>query len=405
MLKPELVLPAGNLEKLIVAYSYGADAVYVGGKKFSLRAFADNFEIEDLVEGVKIAKSLDKKVYLTLNIFAHNQDIKELPQYMEDLAEIGIDGIIISDPGVLRLAKRYIPHIPITISTQANVSNYEAAAFYYEQGARRVVLARELDLKEIEDMSKNLDMELEIFVHGAMCVSYSGRCLLSHFMTGRSANQGACAHPCRYMYNLVEEKRPGEYFPIEEDERGSYIMNSNDLCLIEYLPQLIDLGINAFKVEGRMKSPLYLATVASVYKNAIESYLKDKRDFTIDEKSRWIQSLAEVTTRPLTDGFLSSDSSNLQDINRTYDPPKAPFLGLVKSYDENEQMMIIEQRNNFGSGDVIKVMTPQGEEIELTIDVLYDGKGELIDRARHPQQLVKIPMAKKVSKYSILKGV
>lgn len=271
MNKPELVMPAGDLEKLHTALLFGADAVYAGGKEFSLRAHAGNLTLQEINEGLIFAHALGKKIYVTVNILAHNRDLKGLPPYLESLQELGVDGLIISDPGVLGMARRYAPQIPITISTQANVSNYESASFYKDLGAKRIVLARELTLEEIIEIKKRTGIEVEMFVHGAMCVSYSGRCLLSYYMTGRNANEGACAHPCRYRYQLQEEKRPGEYFPIEEDERGSYILNSRDLCLLQHLPRLIEAGIDAFKLEGRMKSPLYVAVVGQVYRQAIDT--------------------------------------------------------------------------------------------------------------------------------------
>ena len=254
--QPELLLPAGDLEKLYTAFLFGADAVYVGGQEFSLRAHAGNFDLAQLKEGLEFAHSLGKKVYVAVIIIAHNQHLKGLAAYLEKLAELAVDGLIISDPGVMKLAQFYAPLLPLTVSTQANVSNYESAAVFKDLGAERIVLARELSLEEIAAIKNRAGVEIEVFIHGAMCVSYSGRCLLSSYMTGRSANQGSCAHPCRYRYFLQEEKRPGQFFPIEEDEKGTYILNSRDLCLLEYIPRLIEAGVDAFKVEGRMKSPL-----------------------------------------------------------------------------------------------------------------------------------------------------
>jgi putative protease len=300
---PELVLPAGDLEKLHTAINFGADAVYAGGRNYSLRAYAGNLGRDDLQAGVNWAHQKGKRVYITVNIFAHNQDLRDMPSYLEELEQIGVDGLIISDPGVIRMAHRYAPDIPITISTQANVTNYESAAFYHELGAKRIVAARELSLEEIRAIKERVGIEIEVFVHGAMCMSYSGRCLLSSFMTGRSANQGACAHPCRYQYALVEEKRPGEYFPFHEDERGSYILNSRDLCLLEQIPRLAEAGVDAFKIEGRMKSPLYLATVARVYREALDAY--GEGTFADTRKiDKWLSQLTAVATRPFTTGFL-----------------------------------------------------------------------------------------------------
>ncbi|MDD2620122.1 MAG: U32 family peptidase, partial [Syntrophomonadaceae bacterium] len=288
---PELVLPAGNLEKLKTAILYGADAVYMGGKEFSLRAYAGNFNEADMAAGVEFAHQFNRKAYITVNTLARSEDIAKLPPYLEKIAGIHVDGLIISDFGVLRTAQKYAPSLPVTISTQANISNYEAAAFCRDLGARRVVLARELSLEEIAEIKARVDIEVEVFVHGAMCVSYSGRCLLSHYMTGRSGNRGACAHPCRYRYALVEERRPGQFYSIEEDERGSYILNSRDLCLLEYIPDLISIGIDACKVEGRMKSPLYVGSAASVYRQAIDTYMKKQSPYNSQQIQTWMAEL------------------------------------------------------------------------------------------------------------------
>jgi putative protease len=261
----------------------------VGGKDFSLRAFAGNLDLTEIKDGLDFARQLGKKVYVTVNVIAHNRDVAQIPSYLEELARIDIDGLIIADPGVMRLAQKYAPRIPITVSTQANICNYETAAFYRDLGASRIVLARELTHDEIASVKDKVNIELEIFIHGAMCVSYSGRCLLSHFMTGRSANKGACAHPCRYRYAVMEEKRPGQFFPVEEDERGSYIFNSRDLCLLGSVPQLIELGIDAFKVEGRMKSPLYTATVGKVYRQAIDIYYDCRQPYGLPDIERWMK--------------------------------------------------------------------------------------------------------------------
>ncbi len=403
MVLPELVLPAGNMEKLKTAFLFGADAVYLGGKEFSLRAFADNFNLEEIAEGVKVACERQKKIYVGVNILAHNRDIKRLPEYLEELKRIKVDGLIISDPGILRLAQKHAPGIPITISTQANVSNYESAAFFQDLGAGRIVLARELDLNEIEEIKKRLEIEIEVFIHGAMCVSYSGRCLLSHYMTGRSANQGACAHPCRYRYNLVEEKRPGEYYPLEEDERGSYILNSRDLCLLEYLPRLMEMDINAFKVEGRMKSPLYAASVAAIYRQAMDIYYNQRTEFSTKDLQRWIKELRSTATRPFTNGFIEGESSQIQDINKEKMSIRADFCGVVKGYDEKLKMLQVEQRSNFGPGEDLEFLLPGGEIIRFNPDRLYDEAFNPIDRARHPQQKVLLPFNQPIPGYSILR--
>ncbi len=405
MHRPELVLPAGDLEKLKTALLFGADAVYLGGKDFSLRAFAGNLTLPEMATGLEYAHALGKKVYITVNILAHNRDIKSLPPYLEELQQLGVDGLIISDPGVMRLAKKYASSIPVTISTQANVSNYESVAFYQDLGAVRVVLARELTLDEIADIKRQVEIELEIFVHGAMCVSYSGRCLLSHYMAGRSANQGACAHPCRYKYSVVEEKRPGQYYAIEEDDRGSYIFNSRDLCLLEYLPQLIDVGVNAFKVEGRMKSPLYVASVARIYRQAIEVYVNQGYSSAAQESQAGMEELWAVATRPFTNGFIEGESPLIQDINRQEMPRRADFCGMVKGYHLDRGMVEIEQRNNFGPGDLLQFMIPDGRIIDLQLRQLFDIEGNSLDRARHPRQKVFIPFNQPVPENSILRRV
>ncbi len=405
MTRSELVLPAGDLEKLKTALLFGADAVYLGGKEFNLRAFAGNLSIPEMRIGLEYAHAQSKKVYITVNILAHNRDIKGLPPYLEELQQLGADGLIISDPGVMRLAQKYAPGLPITVSTQANVSNYESAAFYRDLGAVRVVLARELTLDEIADIKRRVDIELEVFVHGAMCVSYSGRCLLSHYMAGRSANQGACAHPCRYKYAVVEEKRPGQYYPIEEDEQGSYIFNSRDLCLVEYLPKLIEVGVNAFKVEGRMKSPLYVASVARVYRQVIDLYQNQGRVGTEAEINRWMEELWAVATRPFTNGFVEGQAATIQDIKKQEVSGRDAFCGMVKAYHPDTGMVEVEQRNNFGPGDQLQFMLAGGPNLDLQLWELFDAEGNGLDRARHPLQKVFIPFAQPIPENSILRRV
>ena len=450
---PELVLPAGNLEKLKTAILFGADAVYLGGKEFSLRAYADNFSLEEMAVGQAFARQHNKKVYVTVNILAHNRDLQQIPPYLEKLEEMQVDGLIISDPGIIKLAQRYAPSLPLTLSTQASVTNYEAVAFYRDLGVKRIVLARELSLEEIQEIKQKVDIEIEMFIHGAMCVSYSGRCLLSHFMTGRSANYGACAHPCRYRYVLLEEKRPGQYYPIEEDQRGSYILNSRDLCLLEYIPRLIDIGIDAFKVEGRMKGPLYVASVASVYRQAIDRYVGRRKelspgerevthtslpdaprreelspekgetthtsftdaprreDFPPDQLNRWMEELTKTATRPFTNGFIEGESPLLQDINKEICPVPVPghiqnradFCGIVRDYNSAKKMLQVEQRANFGPGDPLQLMAPGGTILPLDLQELYDEEFNPIDRARHARQIVYIPYPRHLSEYTILR--
>jgi U32 family peptidase len=403
MVKPELVLPAGDLEKLKTALLFGGDAVYLGGRDFSLRAFAGNFDREDLIAGLKLARTMDKKVYVTVNVIAHNRDINNLPPYLEELAQLGVDGLIIADLGVMRLAQAYAPSIPVTISTQANICNYETAACYRDLGAARAVLARELTLDEIAFIKDRVNIELEIFIQGAMCVSYSGRCLLSHFMTGRSANQGACAHPCRYRYTVMEEKRPGQFFPIEEDERGSYIFNSRDLCLLAYVPELIEIGIDAFKVEGRMKSPLYVATTGKVYRQAIDSYALNREAFDQRDVDRWMAELQGIATRPFTNGFIKGEAANIQDIDKTTAVGRTEFCGIVTAYHLQTELLEIEQRANFGPGENLELLCPGGSILELHCEEMLDADGNKVDRARHPRQHIFIPWSIPIPEQSILR--
>lgn len=403
MKSPELVMPGGDLEKVKVAALFGADAVYMGGPRFSLRAYAGNLVSESMSEAVAFLHRKGKKAYITVNVIALNRDIADLPAYLEELAALQPDALIVSDLGVMRLARRYAPGLPLTISTQANVCNYETAAAFAELGANRLVLARELSLGEIEEIRRKTSMELELFVHGAMCVAFSGRCLLSHYMTGRSANQGACAHPCRYKYALQEEKRPGQYFPIHEDERGTYLLNSRDLCLLRYIPQLIDMGIDAFKVEGRMKSPLYLASTASMYKKAINHYILKGSAFDPNQLDSWLKELERTATRPFTSGFIEGDGE-MQDIDKNSTGERAEFCGMVKDY-HSPGLLEVEQRANFGPGDPLEFLLPGGEVRPFTLSILYNQDMEHIDRARHARQRVFIPGSEPVPEYSILRRV
>lgn len=400
---PELVLPAGDLEKLKVAFLFGADAVYLGGKDFSLRAYAGNFTSKEMQEGLTFARTHCGKVYVTVNILARNHDFKILPGYLEELAELGIDGMIVSDPGIMQLAQKYAPKIPLTVSTQASVTNYATAAIFRDLGAARIVMARELSLDEIEEIKNRVDIELEVFIHGAMCVSYSGRCLLSHYMTGRNANRGACAQPCRYHYALMEEKRPGQYYPVLEDEQGTYILNSRDLCLIEYLPQLISAGVDAFKIEGRMKSPLYVASAASSYRAAIDTYLTQPELY----KSKildWETELQNTATRPYTSGFIAGEDECIQDISKE-EIKHADFVAVVHSYNSNYQALVVEQRANFGLGDNLELLMPGGVTEKMELAELYDEAGDSIDRARHPLQTVLVPFPRPVPEYTILRRI
>lgn len=397
-------MPAGDLEKLHTALLFGGDAVYVGGREFSLRAYAGNFDFPALSQGLQFAHGLGKKVYVAVNILAHNHHLHNMPAYLEKLAELDVDGLIVSDPGVMRMARRYAPHAALTVSTQANVSNYESAAVFGDLGAKRIVLARELSLDEIAAIKNRSGLEIEVFIHGAMCVSYSGRCLLSYYMTGRSANQGACAHPCRYRYALQEEKRPGQYYPIEEDRQGTYILNSRDLCLLDYIPQLIESGVDAFKVEGRMKSPLYTGTTARVYRQAIDIWMEQGQPYAAPDMQNWRQELNGIANRPYTTGFIAGPETGLQDTEKSIPGGiHFEFCGIIKGYDEEKGWLEIEQRANFGPGDNLQLMMPQQACRPLPIEVLYDQDGIPLDRARHARQRVWVPYPEQIPPYSILR--
>lgn len=400
----ELLAPAGDLEKLKYALIYGADAVYVGGQIFGLRASAKNFSFEDMKKGVEFAHKRGKKIYVTLNIIPHNEDLKELPAYLKKLSEINVDAVILSDPGTLMYVKEYAPNLEIHLSTQANNTNYMSANFWYKQGVKRVVVARELSFEEIKEIKENIpkDMELEGFIHGAMCISYSGRCLLSNYMSSRDANRGQCAHPCRWNYYLVEEKRPGELIPVTEDEKGTYFFNSKDLCMIKYIPELVNSGLSSLKIEGRMKSIYYVANTVRVYRRAIDDYNRSPEDFAFNPE--WIKELSKASHREFTTGFylnkpteddqLYSSSSYI----REYD-----FIGVVLDYDKERGMALVEQRNRIFKGDYIEVIGPDYKGFEFQIERMLNDKDEHIDVAPHPQQKVKIYMDRPVEKYYILR--
>lgn len=399
MIRPELVAPAGTLEKAEAAFIYGADAVYLGGTEFSLRAYAGNFTSQQLAEVLLMARARGKKVYVAVNFLAHNEDIGRLAAYLEYLDTLGVDGIIVSDLGVMELASRYAPGIPVTISTQASVANYVTARVYQDMGAKRIVLARELTLQEIAEIRDRVTVELEVFVHGAMCVAYSGRCLLSSFMTGRSGNRGECAHPCRYQYRLVEEKRPGEYFPIEEDDRGTYILNSRDLCLVEHIPELVKAGVNAFKIEGRMKSAHYVATTSRVYREAIQAAVEGRSG----DLAAWRAELGKVGTRPYTTGFLLGPPQEGQDVYKDFKPSREAFCGIVRKYDPERRMALVEQRAPFGREDVVEFLRPEKPGFSMKVEILYDLELEPVERARHAQQLVWLPVPEPLDYFTILR--
>lgn len=402
MRKPELLAPAGNLEKLQMAVRYGADAVYLGGKSFGLRAFADNFEIAEMQEGIQFAHERGVRVYVTVNIFPHNADLNALPSYLETLRKIGADALLVSDPGVIKIAQETVPNLPLHLSTQANNVNWASAQFWAEHGVKRIVLARELSLPEIKEIRVHTTVELEVFVHGAMCISYSGRCLLSNYLAGRDANRGECAHPCRWRYALVEEKRPGQFYPVIEDERGTYIFNSRDLCLLPYLPELIKAGVDSFKIEGRMKSVHYVATVVRAYRQAIDACWPDPDQFQLNPA--WMAELDKVSHRDYTTGFLFGKPTAQDQIygnssyRRTYD-----FIGLVREYNPVTRLAVVEQRGHFARGEEIEVVGPRTALFTQLLTELYDLDGQAIEAAPHPQQLVQIRVDQPVEAFDLLR--
>ncbi|MBQ7076958.1 MAG: U32 family peptidase [Lachnospiraceae bacterium] len=404
MRKVELLVPAGSLEVLKVAVTFGADAVYIGGEVFGLRAKAHNFSLEEMKEGIDFAHASGVKVYVTANILAHNDDLEEVRKYLKELGEIKPDALIISDPGIFTIAKEVLPDMEIHISTQANNTNYGTYNFWHRLGAKRVVSARELSLKEIADIRKNIpeDMEIETFVHGAMCISYSGRCLLSNFMVGRDANRGECTHPCRWKYSVMEEKRPGEYFPVYENERGTFIFNSKDLCMIEHIPELIEAGIDSFKIEGRMKTALYVATVARTYRKAIDDYMESPEKYK--ENMHWyLDQISDCTYRQFTTGFFfgkPSEESQIYDSN-TY-LKDYTFLGIIGDTD-SEGRYIIEQKNKFCVGETIEVMKPDGENIEVVVKRIVNDDGEDMESCPHPLQRLHIDLGIKMDRFDILR--
>ena len=405
MRKPELLIPASSLEVLKTAVIFGADAVYIGGEAFGLRAKAKNFTKKEMEEGIAFAHAHGVRVHVTANILAHNDDIEGAAAYFRELKEMKPDALIIADPGMFMLAKEICPEIDIHISTQANNTNYLTYRFWYEQGAKRVVSARELSLREIKEIRERIPEELEIesFIHGAMCISYSGRCLLSSYFTGRDANQGACTHPCRWKYAVVEEKRPGEYLPVYENERGTYIFNSKDLCMIEHIPEMIDAGIDSFKIEGRMKTALYVATVARTYRKAIDDYLESAEKYR--RNMDWYRAeIAKCTYRQFTTGFYfgrqGTETAQIYD-NNTY-VNEYVYLGIVGSIDERGCARI-EQRNKFCAGDEIEIMKPSGINVSVKVLHMYNEEGEEVESCPHSKQMIDVELSQVPEQYDILR--
>ena len=404
MRKPELLVPASSLEVLKIAVIFGADAVYIGGEAFGLRAKAKNFSHDDMKAGIAFAHEHGVKVYVTVNILAHNYDLEGVREYLQELKELKPDALIIADPGIYMYAKEICPEIERHISTQANNTNYETYRFWYELGAKRVVTARELSLKEIREIRAHIpeDMEIETFIHGAMCISYSGRCLLSNYLVGRDANQGACTHPCRWKYSIVEEKRPGEYMPVFENERGTYIFNSKDLCMIEHMDDIMASGIDSLKIEGRMKTALYVATVARTYRKAIDDYLESPKKY--EENMSWYQDqISNCTYRQFTTGFFYGKPDETTQIydNNTYEK-EYTYLGFVEGVNENG-LVQITQRNKFSVGETIEIMKPDGRDISVEVKAIYDEEGNSMESAPHAQQKLLVDLDIDMEVYDLLR--
>ena len=404
MKKPELLIPASSLEVLKTAVIFGADAVYIGGEVFSLRAKSKNFSMDDMREGIAFAHAHGTKVYVTANILAHNGDLEGVEAYFHELKEIGPDALIISDPGVFQIAKEICPEIDVHISTQANNTNYRTYRFWHNLGATRVVSARELSIDELRELRANIPEELEIetFIHGAMCISYSGRCLLSSYFTGRDANQGACTHPCRWKYAIMEETRPGEYLPVYENERGTYIFNSKDLCMIDHIPELVEAGIDSFKIEGRMKTALYVAVVTRTYRQAIDDYMRDTKLYE-SRMDYYKEEIAKCTYRQFTTGFFFGKPDHDTQIYDSNTYVKAyTYLGLIGE-SRGDGYYSLEQRNKFSVGDIIEVMKPDGRDMEVRVKGMTDEDGQPMESCPHPKQKIFVDLGVELSSFDLLR--
>ena len=398
----EVLSPAGNMDKLKMAIRYGADAVYCAGQSFGLRASSSNFSNEELKEAVEFAHSHGKKIYVTCNIIPHNEDLVGLEDYLKFLESIHVDAIIVADLGIFLLAKRVAPNLERHVSTQANTTNYLTTEFWKEQGASRVVVAREVSIADIKTMKEAADIEIEAFVHSAMCISYSGRCLLSNYFTTRDANRGQCTQACRWKYSLVEENRPGEYYPIEEDQHGTYIFNSKDLCLLKYIPDLVEAGVDSLKIEGRMKSVHYAATVTKVYREAVDSYLADPEHYEV--KPEWIEELEKISHRPYTEGFsVEKPDETAQNYGESSNTQTHDFIGLVEGYNAEEGYAYLEQRNNFKVGDEVEFCQPHGELVHHVITKMTDEEGNEITVAPHPQMKVRLYIDTPLEQYAMMR--
>ncbi|MDP4133103.1 MAG: U32 family peptidase [Bacillota bacterium] len=399
MKKIELLAPAGSLDRLKIAIEYGADAVYLGGEQFSLRAAAENFTHDELKEGIEFAHKRGKKVYVTLNIIPHNADLLVMGDFIKEISELGADAVIVSDLGVMELVKKTAPGLEIHISTQASVTNYRTVEIYHNLGAKRVVLARELSLEEIREIVKNTNAEIEVFCHGAICMSYSGRCLLSNYLAARDSNMGQCAQPCRWKYYIMEEKRPGMYMPIMETERGTFVFNSKDMCMIEHIPELIESGITSLKIEGRIKTAYYVATVVKAYREAIDSYLSDRENYVYDPDLK--TELEKVSHRMYDTGFFFGRPGEVYATNsyiRNYD-----VVATAGGYDPETGIAVLNQLNKFSTGDEVEIMEPKGKFWVQKVGTMENEAGEEILTANHAEMIVKLKMDKPISKLAFIR--
>lgn len=401
MNKPELLAPAGNLEKLKTAINFGADAVYLGGNKLNLRAAADNFTIEELKEGLKYAHSRGRKVHVTLNIIPHNEDLIGIEEYIRELYEIGVDAVLIADPGIMSIARDVAPNLEIHLSTQASNLNYKSALFWHKIGIKRIVAAREMSLEELRELRKELPetCDIEAFVHGAMCMGYSGKCLLSNYITGRDSNRGTCTQPCRFKYHLYEEKELGNYEKVNQGDNGMYFMNSKDLCMIKHIPELIEAGINSLKIEGRMKSSYYVASVVKAYRQAIDRYMEDPENYKYD--SKWMKELEKPSHRPYTTGFYFDE-----EIRQNYETSayihNYDMVGVVLSYDKETQIAMVHQRNKVCNGDLVEVLAIKGENVITKLEDMKNESGESIESASHPQMIFTVKSEEELKVNDIL---
>lgn len=406
MKKIELLAPAGNMEKLKMALLYGADAVYLAGKAFGLRAYGGNFDREELKEAVRYAHGMGKKVYVTVNIIPRNEDLDGLDEYAKYLQDIGVDAILVSDLGVFDICREAAPHLPIHVSTQASAANWRTVKRWKDMGASRVVLAREVSLKEVAEFREKVDIELEMFAHGALCISWSGRCLLSNYFTQgkRQSNRGECIQACRFKYSVMEESRPGQYFPVEEDEHGTYIFNSKDLCMIDHVPDLIRAGVSSLKIEGRMKSVYYVASVVATYRKAIDAYYREGDRFHVH--SEWREELEKVSHRPYTTAFAYQNPDHTaQEYEKSQPEQPYDFIGLVLSQDRENKRVILQQRNHFKLGETVEALTPQGEVFPITIGRLVNKEGEEVSSAPHPLEELTMYTEAELPAYTILRRI